>query len=101
MFDKAPALTAIGGWIILWLIISIIIHILVSIRFGEIAEIKGHSSSYGWGVFFLGIIGIIMIAMLPDREASVRVINDVRITIEDKKKPYIHEPERNADLPEI
>lgn len=101
MYDKDPALTAIGGWLGLWLIIFIIIRIIIAVKFGEIAEIKGHSSSYGWGVFFLGIIGIIMIAMLPDREASVRVINDVRITIEDKQKPYIHEPERNADLPEI
>lgn len=104
MYDKDPVLailTAIGGWIILWLIISIIIHILVSIKFGEIAEIKGYSRNYGCWVFFTGIIGIIMVAVLPDREASVNVTNTVRVRSEETQKAHIHRPERNADLPEI
>ena len=81
--------------------VCIIIRIIISVSFAEIAEIMGHSGSYGWGVFFLGIIGIIMIAMLPDREASVRIINDVRITVENRQEPYHHEPKQNDELPEI
>lgn len=101
MYDKDPDLTAIGGWLGLWLIIFIIIRIIIAVKFGEIAEIKGHSSSYGWWVFFFGIIGIIMVAVLPDREASVSVINEVRIKADDRQKPYIHVPKQNDELPEI
>ncbi len=96
--------TAVGSlaglWIILF-IIRIIIWILVSIKFAEIAEIKGHSRSYGFWVYFLGIIGIIMVAILPDRNASVDVTGTVRIQKAETPKPYIRKSERNEELPEI
>ena len=50
------------------LIIVLIIQIAVCVKFASIAEEKGYKgSSYFWACFFLGIIGFVMVAALPDR----------------------------------
>lgn len=87
--------------IVFLIFVYIIINAIIAVKFGEIAEIKGHSGSYGWWVFFFGIIGIIMVAVLPDREASVSIINEVRIKADDRQKAHIHAPKQNDELPEI
>ena len=96
-----PVLANVVGFLVLYLIIRIIIWIFVSIKFAEIAEIKGHSRSYGLWVYFLGTIGIIMVAILPDRNARVDVTNTVRIRNTETPRPYIRKPEQNEELPEI
>ena len=53
--------------LILGAIVVFGIHIIVVNKFASIAEMKGFSkSSYFWAVFFLGIIGMLMVAALPD-----------------------------------
>ena len=44
----------------------IVFHIIVSVKFGQIAKDKGYKG-YFWYVFFLGIAGILLIMALPDR----------------------------------
>ncbi len=45
-----------------------VVHIIISIAFGGIAAEKGHSTSYGWACFFLGVVGYCWVAALPDLE---------------------------------
>ena len=67
----------------------------------KLQKSKGIAAVMDGGCSFFGIIGIIMVAVLPDREASVSVINEVRIKADDRQKPYIHAPKQNDELPEI
>lgn len=54
-------------WLFLGAVVVLVIGIAVADKFGSIAEMKGFSkSSYFWAVFFLGIIGMLMVAALPD-----------------------------------
>lgn len=55
-----------------------VVHIIVSIQFGEIAAQKGHTNSYGWACFFLGVIGCCWVAALPDLQMrqALAEIND-------------------------
>ena len=48
-------------------IIAIILSVVISSKFQEIAEMKGHSGGpYFWFTFFFGIIGMLMVVALPD-----------------------------------
>ena len=51
--------------IIVWLVIALI----VAMKYDEIAKMKGHEGYAVW-CFFLGIIGWIMVAALPDRSGA-------------------------------
>ena len=50
------------------LVVALIIHIAVTIKFSIIATEKGYDGkNYFWVCFFLGTIGFIMVAALPDQ----------------------------------
>jgi len=54
--------------ILLVLIVVIPIWILISMEFAAIAEAKGYADrKYFWYTLLFGIIGMLMIAALPDR----------------------------------
>ena len=50
---------------IVWLVIALI----AAMKYDEIAKMKGHEGYAVW-CFFLGIIGWIMVAALPDRSGA-------------------------------
>jgi hypothetical protein len=53
-------------YIIIFLI-AIFVNIILSVKFSEIADEKGYNGkNYFWLCFFLGSIGFIMVAALPD-----------------------------------
>ena len=55
-------------WYIIGITIIITIYLTICMRFSMIAADKGYSgNSYFWVCFFLGIIGYIMVAALPDQ----------------------------------
>ena len=48
-------------------VLFLIVNHIISLRFSEIAEMKGHADrSYYWYVFLLGVLGILMVIALPD-----------------------------------
>lgn len=48
------------------IIIGLFVNYIISKKFGEIAEMKGHDGSpYFWFTFFLGTIGMLMVIALP------------------------------------
>ena len=47
---------------------GIALQIFVAKEFEKIAEMKGHAGKrYFWWTFFLGLVGMLMVASLPDR----------------------------------
>lgn len=62
---------ALALFLVLIGIIVIVVHIRVSLFFAEIAEQKGHSKkNFFWCVFFLGIVGMLMVIALPNIKAA-------------------------------
>jgi uncharacterized membrane protein len=63
--------------IIIGAVVVIVFYSLLSNKFAEIAEMKGHShKDYFWICFFLtviglGIIGWLMVIALPDRGSTI------------------------------
>lgn len=48
-------------------LLTLIVHIVLSVKFGKIAEERGHDAlTYGCICFFLGVIGCCLVAALPD-----------------------------------
>ena len=63
---------------IIGITIVITIYLTICTRFAMIADDKGHSGTpYFWVCFFLGIIGFIMVAALPDL-TTYRAIQDLK-----------------------
>ena len=63
-----------------------VVHIIVSISFGGIAAEKGHSTSYGWACFFLGVIGYCWVAALPDLEMR-QTLAEINSKLNREKSP--------------
>ena len=52
---------------IIIIVLAIFVNIILSMKFNEIANEKGYDGmNYFWLCFFLGSIGFIMVAALPD-----------------------------------
>lgn len=54
------------AYFIVGAVIGLVISGIAAGKFNEIAQMKGHNG-YFWWCFWLGIIGWIMVAALPDR----------------------------------
>lgn len=54
-------------------IVGLFIAVIAADKFDKIAQMKGHQG-YFWWCFWLGIIGWIMVAALPDRGKTNRSI---------------------------
>ena len=58
------------------IVIVIAIYLTICTRFAMIADDKGYSgNAYFWVCFFLGIIGYIMVAALPDQAMYTSIQN--------------------------
>lgn len=60
-------------WYVLGAVVALGVNALISARFADIAEIKGHDENYFWWCFLLGVPGYLMVVALPDLEARPRV----------------------------
>ena len=61
-------------WFIIGAIVGLVINIVLSNKFADIAEDKGYTrTSYFWACFFLGTLGCLMVAALPDLEVRAMV----------------------------
>lgn len=70
MLLVARAAGGMGGnmWMIIFYIVVIGVHVLVSYLFGQIAKMKGHDvTKYTLICVFLGLFGYLMVIALPDR----------------------------------
>ncbi len=78
-----------------------VFHIIVSISFGGIAAEKGHSTSYGWACFFLGVIGYCWVAALPDLEMrqTLAEINSKLSSVKFPAEIYQSTPEVPSNTP--
>ena len=77
-------------------IVSIGFAIFFASKFAEIAEMKGHSGkAYFWYVFLFGIIGMIMVAALPNNnqpegmQANTMLHIDKNISAENDSEPEV------------
>jgi len=53
--------------VLVTLAIPLVVGVLTAGKFSKIAEMKGHKGYFKW-CFFLGPVGWIMVASLPDRK---------------------------------
>lgn len=60
-----------GMLLVLVIFLVIYLDVFIAQQFDEIAVMKGHlDKKYFWIAFFLGIVGYILIAALPDRNSA-------------------------------
>ncbi len=91
-YSDISAMITIGFWIIV--IYFVVIGIFMAIKFGLIAEEKGHDNCF-WIVFFCGIFGMLYVIALPDR-------NQKNIVIEEKEHESKETPASDdMRLPEL
>ena len=95
------AVSVIGG------IVAIIICAAFASAFKKIAEEKGHDGSkYFWLCFLFGVIGMIMVAALPDRKLmealpdkqTIKALSDLS---KNNKEVTEQKTTRFDDLPEL
>ena len=67
------------------IIVYIAYSIFIGVKFDEIASEKGYSN-YFWWVFLLGVVGMIMVAALPDR--NNRPYTGITSSLSDESKGY-------------
>ena len=87
---------------VLILIVALIVHIALCIKFSAIAYEKGYdSSNYFWACFFLGMIGYVMVAALPDQRLHfiLAELQKDPVTPAIKHKANVDPTERSAPPP--
>ncbi len=60
----------------IWMM-AIALHIVISLKFGSIAEDKGYTGQ-GWWCFLFGFIGWIMVLALPDKSITKKIDNLIK-----------------------
>ena len=71
---------------LLVLVAAIAINVAVANVFKDIAEDKGYYDNFFWWVFFLGIIGMLMVVALPDKSARTVIVSNTADFVTEKNK---------------
>ncbi len=62
------------GYLILGIIVGLVICFIAALEFASIASEKGYDDAkYFWYPFLLGIIGMLIVIALPDRNAKINI----------------------------
>ncbi len=76
------------GIIFMCILIGLVLAWYFAKSFSDIAEMKGHDGdSYFWLVFFFGVVGMLMVAALPDNNVennTERILNLLRSSANEK-----------------
>lgn len=62
-------------------IYSLVVRVFMAQKFAEVAEEKGHGKGFFWIVIFCGLLGMLYIIALPDR-------NRYSVTLQEKENDY-------------
>ena len=66
------------GFLIFLGLVSLVIGIFIALEFASIAREKGYDDAkYFWYTFFFGVIGMLMVIALPDRDINYNVVHQV------------------------
>ena len=56
---------------VLILLVYVVVFAIVSIEFGNIAELKGYDKTkYAWYTFFFSVAGMLMVVALPEKDVT-------------------------------